>query len=292
MAQALRSADQWIAIARAAFQAEGIADPAGDARRLVGSALGMSPTKLITEGGRRIADPAEERQLAAWIARRLRREPVHRIMGARQFYGLDLLLSAETLEPRPDTEVLVDTVLDAVGRLFANEAPLRILDLGTGTGAIALAIVANCTRASAVAVDISADALDTAMRNAQLNGLEARFSVVQSDWYAGVSGRFDIIVSNPPYIPSTHIADLDPEVSRFDPPVALDGGADGLDAYRLIAAGACDVLSQGGLVAVEIGWDQRTDVTAIFVEHGYFPLETVRDYGGNERALLFCEEKR
>ena len=212
---------------------------------------------------------------------------MHRILGHREFHGLDLLLSKETLEPRPDTEVLVDTLLPALKEAVSRKGSARILDLGTGTGAICLVLLKECAQASGIGSDISADALETAAKNAARNGLDSRFETIRSNWFEKISGRFDIIVSNPPYIRTDIVATLDPEVRNHDPMAALDGGQDGLAPYRLIAADAGRFLVENGTVGVEIGFDQRLDVSAIFASHGFSLLDAVKDYGGNDRVLTF-----
>jgi len=221
------------------------------------------------------------------IARRAAGEPVHRILGFRHFYGLKLFLSSDTLEPRPDTETLVDAVLPALRQLAANEAACRILDLGTGTGAIALALIAEVPEATAIGVDISADALATAGRNALENGLSGRFAAIRSDWFENISGRFHVIVANPPYIPSKELETLQSEVRDHDPARALDGGPDGLDAYRTIAAQAQEYLEPAGMVAVEIGHTQKQEVTQLFEASGYSAVEARKDLGGRDRVLVF-----
>lgn len=221
------------------------------------------------------------------IARRIAGEPVHRILGFREFYGLRLNLSPETLEPRPDTETLVDAVLPFLRRLAAREAKCRVLDLGTGTGAIALALLAEVPEATAVGVDISADALATAARNARDNGLSARFEAIQSDWFEKISGSFHVIVSNPPYIPTQELETLQSEVREFDPARALDGGPDGLGAYRTIAEQANAYLETGGRIAVEIGHTQRRDVAPLFDASGFRLIEARSDLGGRDRVLVF-----
>jgi release factor glutamine methyltransferase len=220
------------------------------------------------------------------LARRIAHEPVYRILGHRAFYGLDLRLSPATLEPRPDTEALVDLCLPFLrGRVAAGNC--RILDLGTGTGAIALALLSQIPEATAVGTDISAQALETAAANADINGMKDRFDPIVSDWFSAIEGQFSLIVSNPPYIPTEDIGMLAPEVRDHDPAKALDGGTDGLNAYRRIAAGAAGHLEAGGRVAVEVGFDQRRAVSAIFEASGLAPIESARDLCGHERALMF-----
>lgn len=275
-----------LAEARESLAAAGIDGAALDARLLVEHFTGTTRTDAIASPGMAVAAPAAAATRAA-IARRARHEPVHRILGRRAFFGLDLLLSAETLEPRPDTEALVELCLPVVRRTAAAKRRCRILDLGTGTGALALALLSQEARAEAVGTDISAAALETAGLNAKIHGLEARFTTQRSTWFEAVGGRFDVIVSNPPYIRSSDIAALDPEVRLFDPPAALDGGADGLDAYRAIAAGAPDRLFRDGRVALEIGAGQGGAVKALFAAAGFRLAATGHDLAGHERALMF-----
>ncbi len=267
----------------------GIADAALDARLLVEHFSGTTRTDAITDPDRLI-DVRTVDDIQAVLARRIAGEPVHRILGFREFYGLRLSLSKETLEPRPDTETLVEAVLPFVRQTVQRKGTCRILDLGTGTGAIALALLSAVPQANAVGADISADALATAARNARDLGLAGRFSTLQSDWFEKISDRYDAIVSNPPYIGVKEIATLQKEVRDFDPRRALDGGADGLDAYRIIAANAAGYLETGGIVAVEIGNTQKKDVTALFDQAGFTRLQAVRDLGGNDRALVFSQE--
>jgi release factor glutamine methyltransferase len=222
------------------------------------------------------------------VERRTRGEPPYRILGRRSFYGLEFKLSQATLEPRPDTEILVEAVLEELqGR--ENE-PFAILDLGTGTGAICQALLSQLPNARGVGADLSPDALATAQENATLNGLSTRFEVRQSDWFEKMSGTYDVIVSNPPYIAGKVIPLLEREVRDFDPHLALDGGDDGLDAYREIAAKARPFLKEGGLIAVETGFDQRRSVEEIFRKHGFRLIKARKDYGGNDRVQIFREQ--
>ncbi|WP_439618926.1 peptide chain release factor N(5)-glutamine methyltransferase [Shinella sp.] len=277
-----------LATARRRLSEAGLADGALDARLLIAGILDLSPTAFVTDGTRAL-DGAQQEAIDRALARRLAREPVHRILGRRAFSRLDLTLSPETLEPRPDTEVLVDALVPHATRMVAETGGCRILDLGTGTGAICLALLDLVAGTTGVGTDLSPGALETARGNADINGVADRFEAVESDWFAAVTGAFDIIVSNPPYIVRSVIGTLDDEVRLYDPIVALDGGDDGLDAYRTIAAGAGDHLRDNGLVAYEIGYDQKDQVTAIMCENGFARIEAVRDFGGNDRVLLFTK---
>lgn len=272
--------------ARASLTEAGIGDARLDARLIVEHFSGTTQADVI--GRPDIPIGAEVvRAIRAATARRAAGEPVHRILGFREFYGLKLFLSPETLEPRPDTETLVDAVLPYLRQLAATGGTCRVLDLGTGTGAIALALLAEVPEATAVGVDISADALATAERNAQENGLSERFKAVQSDWFEKISGTFHVIVANPPYISTEELEALQSEVRDFDPAKALDGGADGLDAYRTIAGQAKAHLETAGRVAVEIGHMQRQDVTRLFEDAGFGVVEARKDLGGRDRVLVF-----
>lgn len=276
-----------IAEVRRRFEAAGLADAATDARVLVCALLDLTPTDLLLKGDQPVMPDMVPRVEEAAL-RRLQREPVHRILGQRHFYGLDLSLSSGTLEPRPDTETLVDVILPHLRNMIGRGLKPTIVDLGTGTGAIALALLHECPEAEAVGIDISEDALKTATQNALRNGLGSRFRTQPGPWFDNVSERFDIIVSNPPYIRSSVVAGLEPEVAKFDPMVALDGGPDGLDAYRAIAAEARDHLADHGLLGLEIGFDQRDDVTQIVEGAGFSLVEARQDYGGNDRVLVFA----
>lgn len=273
--------------ARRKLAESGVEDAALDARLLVEHFTGTSRSDAIARPDRTI-DPRAVAEVEAALARRCRGEPVHRILGFREFYGLRLSLSAETLEPRPDTEVLVDAVLPFMRDVASREGECRVLDLGTGTGAIALALLANVPGAVATGVDISDDALATAARNAVDLGLADRFRPKKSDWFAEISDRYHVIASNPPYIGSNEIAALQKEVRLFDPLRALDGGDDGLEPYRIIAAGAASHLEQGGLVAVEIGSTQRLEVGSIFADAGFRLVRALSDLAGNDRVLVFA----
>ncbi|MFS8045483.1 peptide chain release factor N(5)-glutamine methyltransferase [Rhizobium sp. BR 314] len=271
---------------RSRFAAADLDDPTTEARILVGGLLHLSSTELVTRGSDAVL-PGIVEQARTAIGRRLNHEPIHRILGEREFYGLPLRLSPATLEPRPDTEILVDTMLPHVRRLESEVGNVHILDIGTGTGAICLALLHECPEATGVGSDISSEALETARGNAERNGLAARFTTVHGSWFEAIHERFHVIVSNPPYIASSVISTLAPEVKDFDPPAALDGGLDGLDAYRAIAKDAARFLHPNGMLGVEIGYDQRETVTSVFEGAGFLLLEAVRDYGRNDRVLVF-----
>jgi release factor glutamine methyltransferase len=265
----------------------GIENAALDARLIVEHFTATRRVDAIRAPDRTL-DPGIATAVRDALRRRIAREPVHRILGRREFYGLDLKLSPATLEPRPDTETLVDLCLPFLRERAAAGGVSRILDLGTGTGAIALAFLSQIPQTTALCTDISAEALETALSNADINGMKDRFGGIVSNWFEAVDGNFTLIVSNPPYIPTRDIGMLASEVRYHDPVMALDGGLDGLDAYRSIAAGAGRHLEEAGRVAVEIGFDQRQDVIGIFEAEGFALKGSAKDLGGNERALMFA----
>lgn len=280
-----------LAEARAQLSAAGLGDAVTDARALICGLFDLTPTDLVLRGDR-VLFSDEVARLEAALARRMAHEPVHRILGQRDFHGVRLLLSKDTLEPRPDTEILVEAMLAPLKRIIETKGSARLLDLGTGTGAIAIALLKEVPELLAVGADIAPGALETAGCNADLNGVGDRFMAVESHWFDKIEGSFDIIVSNPPYINSDVIAELEPDVRNFDPMLALDGGADGLDAYRAIAEGIGNFLVSDGLVGLEIGFDQKSSVSALFAAHDYTLIEALSDYGGNDRALVFARENR
>ncbi|MBH9982066.1 peptide chain release factor N(5)-glutamine methyltransferase [Bartonella sp. B10834G6] len=222
------------------------------------------------------------------IVERLNGKSVYRIIGKREFYGIEFHLSADTLEPRDDTEALVDLVLPEIRSIADRYGEAKIVDMGTGTGAIAIALLANVNGLKATAVDISDDALKTASLNAENARVADRFSSLKSDWFSGFSGKFDMVISNPPYIPESEISTLATEVKKYDPLRALSGGKDGLQFYRKLAEECRPFLKPHGMIAVEIGKDQEKDVIALFSENGFELKKTRKDLNGILRALLFC----
>ena len=261
-----------------------------EARLLCEWATGLDRLAFVTRADSELSEDAWA-TLSDALAKRLSGMPVYRIIGSRAFHGLELKLSPDTLDPRADTEALVDLVLANIRRMHLEHDPLAILDLGTGTGAIGLALLSQLPNAHATLTDVSPGALATAMDNAQSNGLGPRTSGIVSDWFADVKGKFDIIVSNPPYIKTADIGALDREVREHDPLRALVGGADGLEPYRVIAAKAHAHLRKGGLVAVEFGFDQMKQVNSIFAANGWEDGELRKDLGNRDRALLFTALK-
>ena len=217
------------------------------------------------------------------ITRRLAHEPVSRILGQRDFWTLTLDVSPDVLDPRPDTECLVEAVLNT---LPDRTAPLSILDLATGSGAILLALLSELPNATGLGTDISDPALTIARKNSVRNGLDDRCQFQKANWFDGVEGRFDIITSNPPYIDHAALTGLPPAVADYDPLLALDGGADGLDAYRAILVDAPTYLTCVGLLGLEIGFDQADQVKSLATNTGLNNIQICSDLGGNDRVLL------
>jgi release factor glutamine methyltransferase len=260
--------------------------PELDARLLIGHALGLDHAALAAAPERTLA-AQEAEAVAALALRRCAREPVARILGIKEFWGMPLRLSAATLVPRPETEIVVEAALDALARGGAGARPLRIADLGTGSGALLLALLSELPQAFGVGTDSSISALVTARANAIDLNLGSRAKFAACDFGCALAGGFDLVVSNPPYIASGEISALAPEVSAYDPPAALDGGADGLAAYRSIAADAGRLLARHGLLIVEIGAGQLTSVNALLDVAGFATREPARlDLAGTPRAVL------
>jgi release factor glutamine methyltransferase len=268
-----------------AFRGAGIDTPELDARILVAEALGISRTELMA-GPERGLSPSDIASIAGYEIRRLQREPVSRILGRREFRALSLEIGATTLDPRPDTEIIVDAVA-ALAKETATPN-LRVLDLGTGSGAILIAMLTELPGATGVGTDIDAATLRIAQRNAEQARVAQRAEFQQADWLTGVTGKFDIVVSNPPYIPSGDMFALEPEVLRFDPRLALDGGQDGLAAYRAIMTDAGGSLNPGGWIVFEVGNGQAAEVMSLCRHYGFGNDENPRvwtDLGGRARCV-------
>lgn len=259
------------------LDAAGVADPGRDARRLLAHALNVDPGRLLLH----IQDDVSQEVVArfdAAVTARATRQPVAQIVGSRSFWGRDFRVTRDVLDPRPETEALIGAAL--------QEPFVRVLDLGTGTGAILLTLLAESPRATGVGVDLSPAALSVAQENARALALADRVVITRSDWFAGVDGRFDLIVSNPPYISAVEMAALDPEVRDWEPHMALTPGGDGLDAYRAIAAGAAAHLTKTGRVLVEIGPTQAASVGQLFHAGGFQSVQIIPDMDGRDRVVV------
>nr|WP_264580577.1 peptide chain release factor N(5)-glutamine methyltransferase [Rhodoblastus acidophilus] len=252
-----------------------------EARILLGAATGLDALALLT----RDAEPlgAAAGRLRGFAARRLAGEPVNRITGSTNFFGLDLLVAPNVLDPRADTEILVETALKLLAKTGATNP--RIVDLGVGSGAILCALLDARPDAFGVGVDLSPDACAATQANLARLGLGGRGQVIRGDWTAALSGPFDLVVSNPPYISHAEIAGLDCEVRNHDPLLALDGGPDGLAPYRLLAVELRRLLRPGGVACVEIGWRQASDVSALLRAAGWDAISCRRDHGGRDRVV-------
>ena len=267
-----------------AFRAAGIDSPEVDARLLLGRALRVDRSKLILQDNR-ILESREIDMASALAGRRLKHEPVARIFGEKEFWSLPLTVTPDVLVPRPETETVVEAALDVVVRDALRMEKLRVLDIGTGSGALLLALLFELPNAIGVGTDISAPALAVARTNAERNKLADRCVFVCCNMAAGLPGPFDLIVSNPPYIARGDLAALAPEVRDYDPSLALDGGKDGLDGYRAIAAGTAGLLAAGGRLIVELGAGQESAVRTLFTNAG-LQVGTVRpDLAGIPRAM-------
>jgi len=253
----------------------GVPDPARDARLLLAFALGIAPDRLTLHLPEALPPEAGARFDAA-LARRLARQPVSQITGRRAFWGRDFRVTPDVLDPRPETETLIAAALETP---FA-----RVLDLGTGSGAILLTLLAERPQATGLGTDLSPDALAVARGNARALGVGARADFRQADWFGGVAGRFDLVVSNPPYIAEAEMAALSPEVLH-EPRMALTPGGDGLDAYRAIACGLLPHLAPGGRVLVEIGPAQGAAVSALFRAAGLADVTILTDLDHRDRVV-------
>lgn len=270
----------------ARLAAAGIDSAMSDARILLMHALGIDRTGLLSRAAEALQAEAAARYSAA-LDRRAAREPVSRILGHREFWSLDFGLGPATLDPRPDSETLVEAALAA-----APDRPLRVLDLGTGTGCLLLAVLHDRPSAFGIGVDRSEAAARVARDNARALGLADRAAILVGDWATALAGRFDLVLSNPPYIPEADIAALEPEVRDHDPRLALSGGTDGLNAYRALAGALPDLLAPGGTAVVELGIGQAADVSALFRGAGLDIAGTPHDLAGIPRCVVAMSETK
>ena len=268
-------------MAKTRLQEAAISGPVIDARLLVEAAADATRVDIVTDPYRALT-PAQEATLEDYLTRRTRREPVSHILGRKGFWKIMLQVNRDVLTPRPDTETVVEYVL----RDFPEQAPWSILDLGVGSGAILLAILAERPAARGLGIDVSEEALAVARDNAAHLGLAGRTALLRGDWTQGLADdSFDLVVSNPPYIATDVIEGLEPEVKDYDPRIALEGGADGLDAYRVLAPEILRVLKPGARFAVEIGYDQKDAVEALFRQAGAAGVQTLRDLSDLDRVV-------
>ena len=267
--------------AQARLKAAGIDSPSIDARLLLEASTGAGRVDILTDPYR-VVDADKIAALDAMIERRLKREPVSRILGKKGFWKIMLNVTPDVLSPRPDTE----TLLDVIVRAFPPHRAFEMIDLGTGSGAILLATLMERAGARGVGTDISTEAIAVARENAANLDLNGRCTFIRTDWAAGFADdSFDLVVSNPPYIPTGDIPGLDPEVREHDPHLALDGGPDGLQPYRDLAPEIARILRPEGVFAVEIGWDQGEAVKALFEAAGFTGVKVVKDLGDRDRVV-------
>jgi release factor glutamine methyltransferase len=263
--------------------AAGAPEPEADTRLLLAEAMGKPRLSLALHGDLRAPEQAVTR-FEALLARRIKGAPVGRILGHREFWGLRFELAPETLEPRPDSETLIEAALEALGP--QRDKALTILDLGTGTGCLLISLLSECPNATGLGVDRSEGALRAARRNAGAAGVSGRCRWIASDWDAALDCRADLVISNPPYITTADIAGLEEGVRHHDPALALDGGADGLDAYRRLAFALPRLLAPNGLAILELGAGQRPAVAALCAASGLRVIGCRSDLGKIERALV------
>lgn len=261
-----------------ALREAGVSGPERDARILLAEILQIPASRVSLEPDLEITE-VQRQNLLGMLHRRSAKEPVSRILGRRQFWGRDFKVTPEVLDPRPETESLIAAALD-------GPVAERLLDLGCGSGIIAITLLAEWGHAQGVATDISPACLDVAAQNAKTHGVSNRLQFVQSDWFQKVQGTFDLILSNPPYITDEEMADLAPEVALHDPHLALTPGGNGLASYIAIAEKAAHHLSASGRVFVEIGWQQGPDVSAIFTNAGLQDVQILPDLDGRDRVVF------
>jgi release factor glutamine methyltransferase len=267
---------------RGHFESKQIASPRLDAELLLSHALGMQRVMLYARFDQPLG-PEELALIRGLVARRARGEPIAHLTGEKELWSMRFEVNADVLIPRPDTETLIEL---CIARMIAVEGP-RIADVGTGSGCIALALAKDLPNAKVTAIDVSAKALAVAEKNRLRHGLGDRVELVESDLFAAVpAGSFDLIAANLPYIAKSEIPELMRDVRDFEPHLALDGGPDGLDLIRRLAAEAKQRLVPGGLLALEIGWDQKAAVEALLSEGGWQQIETHKDLGDNDRVVL------
>jgi release factor glutamine methyltransferase len=278
------SVSEAISLLAQAFDTAGIEAADVDGRLLVGHALHLDRARLIAQSDR-ILEAREINVISALAARRLKREPVSRILGQKEFWSIALAITPDVLVPRPETETVVEGALDFVVRGGLRMEKLRILDIGTGSGALLLALLRELPNATGTGTDISTGALKVARENAARCGVEGRCTFVVCDIASVVEGPFDLLVSNPPYIAHNEITSLAPEVKNYDPTVALDGGDDGLAAYRAIAADAKRLLAPGARMFVELGAGQEAAVRDLFTNVGLIAGIARTDLAGIPRVL-------
>lgn len=272
----------------AELAAAGIPGPRLETRLLIASVLKIEPSAVFGDTTPDAAQTAEIRRL---LVQRLQHKPLDKVLGHREFYKFDFVVDENVLSPRADTEILVE---EALRLPLAEDA--RILDLGTGSGCIIETLLAEKTTTTGVAVDISEKSLQVAQKNAEKLGVDKRLQFMRADWFADdfcerIGEKFDIITANPPYIPTADIATLEPEVKDFDPPAALNGGADGFDSYRRIAVVTPELLKDDAYILLEAGIGQADEIAAVFMQQGLKHIRTLADLSGIDRCVVLQKSK-
>ncbi|MCK4939927.1 MAG: peptide chain release factor N(5)-glutamine methyltransferase [Rhodospirillaceae bacterium] len=275
--------------ATAKLEAAGIENPRMEARMLAGFAIAGGPEKVLAEREREMT-AAEMDTFSRGLNRRCKFEPMAYIIGRREFYSLEFIVTPATLIPRPDSETVIDAVIKHI-RDDKNPEEIKILDMGTGSGCLLLTLLSEIDTASGVGIDVSNDALEIAARNASALGFAARANFLNVDWQETgwikkLDGKFDLIISNPPYITDEELENLDITVRDFEPRLALGGGNDGLDSYRILADALNELLNDGGMVAFEVGHKQARAVADLLSHNGLQVVEIREDLSGTERAVL------
>lgn len=273
------SLDDALRGATAKLRTAGVENPAREARLLAELVVGCDDPRALS--------PGADRHLATLVARRARREPFARIAGVREFWSLDFEVTEDTLIPRPDSETLIECCLDRL----EHRPPARILDLGTGSGCLVVTLLVTWTGSSGIGVDVSERACAVAARNVRRHGVGDRAWIMCGDWAAALDSTFDLVVANPPYVPSSDLAGLDPEVALHEPDLAIDGGADGYACYRRIVPRLARLLSRDGMAVIEHGPDQRDGLVVLAGDNGLDVAGTADDYGGRHRVLLLAHRE-
>ncbi|MBP7710053.1 MAG: peptide chain release factor N(5)-glutamine methyltransferase [Rickettsiales bacterium] len=274
-----------LAQARLELDSKGVSSSKLDSLILLSHALLVSKEQIIFNPDRELNE-AQQKVFFDLIKRRAAREPVSHLINKREFFGEDFFVSKDVLDPRPDSESLIELVLK---KLPDKNQKLKILEIGVGSGCLVITLLKAFQMADAIGVDISEEALKICQKNAETHQVQNRLNLKKSDLFSALNPneKFDLIISNPPYIPSQEIETLEPEVKNHEPRTALDGGADGLDLYKKIAASAKNFLKKDGKIILEIGFGQQKDVTKIFADNGLLLIDSRRDLSGIERALCF-----
>ncbi|MCG8491617.1 MAG: peptide chain release factor N(5)-glutamine methyltransferase [Sneathiellales bacterium] len=267
-------------IAAQELKKAGVSEPSLDARLLLAS-LFKDGREVFFREPERLLTSEEEQLFRGLVERRVLREPVSHILGRREFWSLEFLVNSDVLDPRPDSETLIEATLTQCGQEFSG----RILDLGTGSGCLLLTLLTELPKSTGIAVDQSVAALDVAKENTRRLGLQNRCELFHSHWFEKVQGRFDVIVSNPPYIETETVKELEPEVTQFEPLSALDGGKDGLNCYREIVSSAPDFLCEGGYLIFEVGFGQAEAVASLLRGENFSEIRIHNDLASVGRCV-------